>query len=68
MDPERRRLFDTTGQTEEQPNFRKQHDYSSFRRFDPFDDIFHNFGGGFRFNFKHGEGTNIYQKQSITFK
>lgn len=68
MDPERRRLFDTTGQTEEQPNFRKQHDYSSYRRFDPFDDIFSNFGGGFHFNFKHGDGTNIYKKQSITFK
>ncbi|KAK4305788.1 hypothetical protein Pmani_022334 [Petrolisthes manimaculis] len=68
MDPERRRLFDSTGHTDEQPNFRKQHDYSSFRRFDPFDDIFSTFGGNFRFNFKYGEGTNIYKKQSITFK
>ncbi|XP_068204150.1 dnaJ homolog subfamily C member 16 isoform X2 [Palaemon carinicauda] len=68
MDPERRRLYDSTGQTDEQPNFRRQHDYSSFRRFDPFDDIFSNLGGSFRFNFKHGDGSNIYQKQSITFK
>lgn len=68
MDPERRRLYDTTGQTEEQPNFRKQHDYSSYRRFDPFDDIFSSFGSGFRFNFKHGDGINIFKKQSITFK
>ncbi|XP_076028926.1 dnaJ homolog subfamily C member 16 l(3)80Fg isoform X2 [Oratosquilla oratoria] len=68
MDPERRRIFDQTGQTEDQPNFRKQHDYSSFRRFDPFDDIFSNFGKGFKFNFKEGDEMNIYRKQSITFK
>ncbi|MPC13941.1 DnaJ subfamily C member 16 [Portunus trituberculatus] len=68
MDPERRRIFDTTGQTDDQPNFRKTYDYSSYGRFDPFDNIFSNFGGNFHFNFKHGDGTNIYMKQSITFK
>ncbi|CAL4095406.1 unnamed protein product, partial [Meganyctiphanes norvegica] len=74
MDPDRRQLYDRTGQTEDQPNFRKQHDYSSFKRFETFDDIFSNFGGGrgggggFRFNFREGDGVNIFKKQSITFK
>ena len=48
-DPERRRQYDNFGVTEDTPNFRKQHDYSQFGRFDPFDafqDFFGSSGGG----------------------
>lgn len=74
-DPDRRRLYDNKGITEETPNFRQRHDYSQYGRFDhhPFDSFFDDiFGdGGFRFSFGGGGGdggTRIFHKQSITSK
>lgn len=82
-DPERRRNYDNMGITEDTPNFRRQHDYAQYGRFDPFDSFFDDLfggggarkGGGFKFNFGGGGGGGgengghrIFHKQSITAK
>ena len=78
-DPERRRAYDNHGITEDTPNFRKQHDYAQYGRFDAFfDDLFTGHGGGhphrrgFKFSFGGdggGEhGPKVFHKQSITSK
>ncbi|XP_035222719.1 dnaJ homolog subfamily C member 16-like [Stegodyphus dumicola] len=66
-DPERRRLFDRSGITEDTPNFRQYPDYSQFRRYenDPFEHIFSQ--GGFNFQFKFNQGS-FYHKHTITAK
>lgn len=67
-DPERKRLFDRSGITEDTPNFRHYPDYSQFRRFDadPFEHIFSQ-GGGFNFQYKFNQGS-FYHKHTITGK
>lgn len=67
MDPERRRLFDRSGITEDTPNFRHYPDYSQFKRFenDPFEHIFSQ--SGFNFQFKFNQGS-FYHKHTITAK
>ena len=71
-DPERRRLFDNHGITEDTPNFRQRHDYSQYNRFDSdsgggsvsddFSDFFGTGDGG-------GDGEHrIFHKSSITSK
>ncbi|XP_054716062.1 dnaJ homolog subfamily C member 16-like [Uloborus diversus] len=66
-DPERRRLFDRTGVTEDTPNFRQHADYSRFKRFDsdPFEHLFSQ--SGFNFQFKFNQGS-FYHKHTITAK
>jgi len=68
-DPERRRMYDNHGVTEDSPNFNKKHDYSQYNRFgDPFDHLRDLFGDNFN-NFKSsGNRENIFHKQSITYK
>nr|XP_027194543.1 dnaJ homolog subfamily C member 16-like [Dermatophagoides pteronyssinus] len=68
MDPERRRLFDRTGQTEDSPNFKHKSDYRGFNRFDfdTFDTFFDsNDGRNFRFTFNSG---SYFRKHSITHR
>ena len=71
-DPERRRLFDNHGITEDTPNFRQRHDYSQYNRFDTdggggsasddFSDFIGTGDGG-------GDGEHrIFHKSSITSK
>ncbi|XP_055949494.1 dnaJ homolog subfamily C member 16-like [Argiope bruennichi] len=66
-DPERKRLFDRSGVTEDTPNFRHYPDYSQFRRFegDPFEHLFSQ--GGFNFQYKFSQGS-FYHRQTITAK
>lgn len=66
-DPERKRLFDRSGVTEDTPNFRHYPDYSQFRRFegDPFEHIFRQ--DGFNFQYKFSQGS-FYHKHTITAK
>jgi len=68
-DPERRRMYDNHGVTEDTPNFNKRHDYSQYNRFgDPFDHLRDLFGDNFN-SFKSGSSKeNIFHKQSITYK
>ena len=82
-DPERREEFDNFGTTADTPNFRKRHDYTTFRRFDfdPFESFFASdsaspggfpSGGGsskgkFHYQFDSSQG-NLFRKQSITTK
>jgi len=70
-DPERRRLFDNHGVTEDTPNFNQKHDYSQYNRYgDPFDHLRDLFGENFN-SFKSGSGgskENIFHKQSISYK
>jgi len=68
-DPERRRMYDNHGVTEDTPNFNKKHDYSQYNRHgDPFDHLKDLFGDSFQ-NFKSGNTReNIFHKQSITYK
>ena len=57
-DPERRRMYDNHGVTEDTPNFNKKHDYNQYNRHgDPFD---HLRSGNAR--------ENIFHKQSITYR
>ncbi|XP_075584769.1 dnaJ homolog subfamily C member 16 l(3)80Fg isoform X2 [Dermatophagoides farinae] len=69
MDPERKRLYDRTGQTEDSPNFKHKSDYrSGFNRFDfdTFDTFFDsNDGRNFRFTFNSG---SYFRKHSITHR
>lgn len=68
MDPERRRLYDRTGQIDDSPNFRRNPDYSSFNRFDfdSFDTYFTGSNGEkFKFSFNSG---NYFRKHSITYR
>ena len=67
-DPERRRLFDNHGITEDTPNFRQRHDYSQYNRFDSdlsgTDDFSDFFGAG-----NGGDGEHrVFHKSSITSK
>ncbi|XP_071042785.1 dnaJ homolog subfamily C member 16 [Parasteatoda tepidariorum] len=66
-DPERKRLFDRSGITEDTPNFRQYPDYSQFRRFDtdPFEHLFNQ--GGFNFQYKFNQGS-FYHRHTITAK
>ncbi|XP_018022171.1 dnaJ homolog subfamily C member 16 isoform X2 [Hyalella azteca] len=66
-DPERRSLYDKTGQTDDQPNFRNHDEFSAFHNQDPFASFF---GGGAHhgFRFKFAETMKIYHEQSINFK
>ncbi|GFR00470.1 dnaJ homolog subfamily C member 16 [Trichonephila clavata] len=66
-DPERKRLFDRSGVTEDTPNFRHYPDYTQFRRFegDPFEHIFRQ--DGFNFQYKFSQGS-FYHKHTITAK
>ena len=68
-DPERRRMYDNHGVTEDSPNFNKKHDYSQYNRHgDPFDHLRDLFGDSFH-NFRSGNTReNIFHKQSITYK
>ena len=68
-DPERRRMYDNHGVTEDTPNFNKKHDYSQYNRHgDPFDHLKDLFGDSFQ-NFRSGNTReNIFHKQSITYK
>ncbi|CAB4065009.1 DNAJC16 [Lepeophtheirus salmonis] len=72
-DPDRRRQYDNYGVTEDTPNFRKKHDYSTYERFEPFDAFNYFFDGrAFRFGFGGGgsnEGSHqSFHKVSITSK
>lgn len=66
-DPERRRLFDRKGITEDTPNFRQRPDYSQYHRFDfdPFESLFSH--GGFNFQYKVNQGS-FYHKYMVTSK
>lgn len=68
-DPDRRRLFDNHGVTEDTPNFNQKHDYSQYNRFgDPFDHLRDLFGDNFN-NFRAGGNKeNIFHKHSVTYK
>ena len=68
-DPERRRMYDNHGVTEDTPNFNKKHDYSQYNRHgDPFDHLRDLFGDSFH-SFRSGNTReNIFHKQSITYK
>merc|ERR1719378_742080 len=68
-DPDRRRMYDNHGVTEDTPNFNKKHDYSQYNRHgDPFDHLRDLFGDSFQ-NFRSGHAReNIFHKQSITYK
>ena len=68
-DPERRRMYDNHGVTEDTPNFNKKHDYSQYNRHgDPFDHLRDLFGDSFH-NFRSSNAReNIFHKQSITHK
>ncbi|KPM08621.1 dnaJ domain containing protein 2 [Sarcoptes scabiei] len=68
MDPERRRLYDKTKQTEDSPNFKPHHDYNQFDPFDfdSFSTLFNSKDGrGFRFTFNSG---NFFRQHSITHR
>lgn len=67
-DPDKRRHFDKTGQPENSPNFKSQHDYSSFNRFD-FDtfDTFFTGQNGQKFKFTFNT-NNYFRKHSITHR
>jgi len=68
-DPERRRMYDNHGVTEDSPNFNKRHDYSQYNRFgDPFDHLRDLFGDNFNSFKSSGSRENIFHKQSITYK
>jgi len=68
-DPERRRMYDNHGVTEDSPNFNKKHDYSQYNRFgDPFDHLRDLFGDNFNSFKSSGSRENIFHKQSITYK
>jgi DnaJ family protein C protein 16 len=68
-DPERRRMYDNHGVTEDSPNFNKKHDYSQYNRFgDPFDHLRDLFGDNFNSFKSNGNRENIFHKQSITYK
>ncbi|GIY00298.1 dnaJ homolog subfamily C member 16 [Caerostris darwini] len=66
-DPERKRLFDRSGVTEDTPNFRHYPDYSQFRRYegDPFEHLFSQ--GGFNFQYKFSQGS-FYHRHTVTAK
>ena len=68
-DPERRRMYDNHGVTEDTPNFNKKHDYSQYNRHgDPFDHLRDLFGDSFH-SFRSGNTReNIFHKQSITYR
>merc|ERR1719410_2743431 len=68
-DPDRRRMYDNHGVTEDSPNFNKKHDYSQYNRHgDPFDHLRDLFGDSFH-NFRSSNAReNIFHKQSITYK
>ena len=68
-DPERRRMYDNHGVTEDTPNFNKKHDYSQYNRHgDPFDHLRDVFGDSFH-SFRSGNAReNIFHKQSITYR
>ena len=68
-DPERRRMYDNHGVTEDTPNFNKKHDYSQYNRHgDPFDHLRDLFGDSFH-SFRSGNSReNIFHKQSITYR
>ena len=68
-DPERRRMYDNHGVTEDTPNFNKKHDYSQYNRHaDPFDHLRDLFGDSFH-SFRSGNAReNIFHKQSITYR
>ncbi|RWS27457.1 DnaJ-like protein subfamily C member 16 [Leptotrombidium deliense] len=68
-DPQRREDYDKHGITEDTPNFRYKHDYSSFHRFDfdHFDSFFTSESGSFQFKFNTNHGT-LLRKLSITTK
>ena len=72
-DPDRRRLFDNYGITEDAPNFREKHDYSQYNRFDSgggdgYDGFFDFLGtGGGGSDDGGGDGEHrIFHKSSIT--
>ncbi|KAF2355454.1 Thioredoxin domain [Trinorchestia longiramus] len=69
-DAQRRHLYDKTGQTDDQPNFRNHDEFSAFHNRDPFGSFFGDFGGGAHrgFRFQFAETMKIFHEQSINFK
>ncbi|CAL8147772.1 unnamed protein product [Orchesella dallaii] len=66
-DPERRRLYDQHGITEDSPNLNPRPDYNNFHKFDPIDEIL-TFTTGGSFHFPFADGISYLHKQSITSK
>lgn len=66
-DPERRRLYDQHGITEDSPNLNPRPGYSGFHKFDPIDEIL-TFTTGGSFHFPFADGISYLHKQSISSK
>lgn len=66
-DPERRRLYDQHGITEDSLNLNPRPDYTNFHKFDPIDEIL-TFTAGGSFHFPFADGISYLHKQSITSK
>ncbi|KAK2705638.1 dnaJ homolog subfamily C member 16-like isoform X2 [Artemia franciscana] len=67
-DPERRKLYDNRGISEDTPNFRPPRPEAyAYSTFDPFDDLSSVFGKGFRFQF-HMPDSGLFHEQTITLK
>jgi len=64
-DPNRRPLYDQHGIQEE--DYADRRDFSSFNRFDPFDEVL-SFATGGSYHFPFADGISFLHKQSVTSK